>query len=347
MRTNNIKRNILLYTISMIMVIGLTGCFKGNISVDVSWSGSAVASVALGMTQQAQSLIGSQGENPFQDMQKTMADASGKIPTGVKVKQWREGDYDWMSATKKFSNLEQVNQMLENKTLFNHFSLTRNRGVFQDEFILDAEFAALGADMPENDLGLDPTTFINMSFSARLPGTIMETTGFADINDPNLLVWNAQGKQTVSIRARSLSVNWLNVFGIIAGLFMLGGFGIYAFGGFDSILYPPKKRIDYLPQDQPALQSSVQKTNYETNYIVELGIEDLLNQVNARALNSVGEIRRQPMEIALLWKDDQAQQRFIFIKDLGNHEIAINGKNFSATRDNAKTGIMNAIQKQK
>jgi hypothetical protein len=236
--------------------------------------------------------------------------------------------------------------------MFNRFSLTRNRGVLRDEFILDAEFDSLNSGIPADNSGIDPSAFINLSFSARLPGTIVETNGFADLEDPNLLMWNAQGYQNVPIRARSLSWNWLNLFLIMGGVFGLIILGVYAFGGFDSILHQRKRNPYYLPpgqhalpQNQPALQSPAQNAIHTTNYIVELGLEDLLNQVNARALNSSGEIRRQPMEIALLWKDAQGQQRYIHIKDLGNHEIEINGQNHPATRDNAKAGIMNVLQK--
>lgn len=360
MRAFNIKRNILFCMISTMMVIGLTGCFKGNISVDVGWSGVTKVTVALGMTQQAQSMIASQGENPFQDMKRTMADQAGNIPVGVEVKQWREGDYDWMSAANTFYSLDQVNAVMADKTLFNHFSLTRNRGIFLDEFVLDAELAALGADMPSNEFGIDPTTFINMGFSARLPGTIVESNGFTDMEDPNLLTWNAQGYQKVSIRARSLSPNPINISVMLVAILGLFIFGVYAFGGFD-YLFAPKKNPYYvqpgqralpqsqpvLPQQQPALPSPSQPALKTTNYIVDLGVEDLLNQVNTRMLNSKGEIRKQPTEIALLWKDEQGLQRFIYVKDFGNGGIGINGTNYPATVDNVKAGIMNVLQKQK
>jgi len=352
MRAFNIKRNILLWAISIVMVIGLTGCFKGNISVDVQWDGSAIVSVALGMTQEAQSLISSQGQNPFQDMQQTLTDKSGNIPKGTEVKKWREGDYDWMSATGKFNNLEQVNQLMADKTLFNHFSLTRKRGIFRDEFILNAELSALGSDMPSSDIGLDPTAFMSLSFTTRLPGNIVESNGFSDLNDPNLFTWNAQGRNTVPVNARSLSWNWINISVIMVVLFGLFIFGIYAFGGFDFLLNPPKRTPYNAPQsrsaplsNQSTLQSPLPSAIHKTNYIVELGIEDLLNQVNTRMLNSKGEIRKQPMEMALIWKDLQGVQKFIYIKDLGNHQITVNGMNFPATRDNAKAGIMQVLHK--
>jgi len=54
--------------------------------------------------------------------------------------------------------------------------------------------------------------------------------------------------------------------------------------------------------------------------------------VNIRALNSTGEIRRKQGEIALLWNDAQGMQRFIDIKDLGNHQISVNGQNLLANK---------------
>lgn len=351
MRTKNINRTIVFCLVAFISIFGLTGCFKGDISVDIKANGTGLVSVAFGMTQQAKALVANQGENPFQDMRQSMSDGSGNTPTDVNVTKWMDGDYEWQKAEKEFKSLDEINAVMANKSLFNKFSLTRKRGIFQDEFILDAEFDALNSDMPADDSGVDPSAFIEMSFTARMPGNIVETNGFSDINDANRLVWNMASNQTVSIFARSTSWNWLNIFGILVGVSAFVLFGIYAMGGFDWLLYPPKKKMNYLPQSQHALplqsQLSLQAPARATNYIVELGLKDLFNQVNTRMLNSAGEIRMQPMEIALLWKDAQGQQRFIYIKDLGNHEIAINGTNYPATRDNAKTGISSALQKQK
>lgn len=351
MRVKSINRTIVYCFIAFITTIGLTGCFKGDISVDIKANGTGLVSVAFGMTQQAKALVANQGENPFQDMRQSVSDGSGNTPTDVNVTKWMDGDYEWQKAEKEFKSLDEINAVMTNKALFNKFSLTRNRGIFQDEFILDAEFDALNSDMPADDSGVDPSAFIEMSFSVKMPGEIMETNGFSDLNDANRLVWNMASNQTVSIFARSTSWNWLNIFGILVGGMGFVLFGIYALGGFDSFLYPPTRKPNYLPQGQRAIQSQSQYVTQApvriTNYIVELGLEDLFNQVNTRALNSIGEIRRQPMEIALIWKDAQGQQRFIYIKDLGNHEIAINGTNYPATRDNAKAAISNILQKQK
>lgn len=358
MKKINIKPRALLPFFLIILSFGLSGCFKGNISVDVKANGSGIVSIAFGMTQQAKALISSQGTNPLQDIEQSMSDESGNVPTDVKVTRWTEGDYEWTKAEKEFKSLDEINKVILNRSLFNHFSLTRKRGIFQDEFILDAELDALNSDIPSDNSGIDPSAFIEMSFSARLPGKITETNGFVDTNDPNLVVWNVEGYQTVSVKARSVTWNWLNIFGILTGGFLFVLFGIYALGGFDSILYPRSQNKKPLPQRQQSLQHQnekplpqrqqlLQPQNERISYIVDLNIEDLLSQINTRALNSAGQFYRKSGEIALVWKDNSGKQRFIDVKELGNNQISINGQVCLATRESVKSELINALNKQK
>ena len=353
MRATNIKRTILSIAISLLMSFLLTGCFKGNISVDIKWDGSADVSVALGMTPQAMALISSsnQGTNPFQDMRTSLADSSGMIPSGVQVKQWNDGDYNWMSATKNFSDFNQVNQIMENKKIFNNFSLSRKSFLIVDEYELDAEMAPLASDVSSADTTIDPSTFITMTTSASFPGVILDSNGFQDSKDQNLYTWTAEGHQAVPITIKSLSVDWLGMFILILVVLGVTLLGIYAFGGFDFIFHPKKKVLNVVPQNQSNSQLSssmpLESRRQPPDCMVELGIEDLLNQVNSRAVNSMGEFRRRPGEMALIWKDAADQQRFIDIKDLGNRQISVNGKNYPATKDNAKAGIMEALKNQK
>jgi len=350
-------RTALLPFFLLILSFGLSGCFKGNISVDVKANGSGVVSIAFGMTQQAKALISSQDTNPLQDIEQSMSDESGSTPTDVKVTKWMEGDYEWTKAEKEFKNLDEINKVILNRSLFNHFSLTRNRGIFQDKFILDAELDALNSDIPSDDSGIDPSAFIETSFSTRLPGKITETNGFIDANDPNLVKWNIEGYQTVSVKATSVTWNWLNIFGILVGGFLFVLFGIYALGGFDSILYPRPQNKKPLPQNQQPLQPQNIKPlpqrqqlphsqNEKISYIVDLNIEDLLLQINTRALNSAGQFYKKAGEIALVWKDSNGKQRFIDVKDLGNNQVFINGQVCSATKESVKTELINALKKQ-
>jgi hypothetical protein len=351
-------KTISLFLVLIAIALSLSGCFKGNITVDVKPNGSGVVSMAFGMTQQAKALVLSQGTNPLQDIEQSMSDGSGSTPTNVKVTKWMEGDYEWTKAEKEFKNLDEINKIIVNCSLFNNFSLTRKRGIFQDKFILDAKLDSLNSDIPSDDSGIDPSAFIEMSFSARLPGKITETNGFIDASDPNLIKWNVEGYQTISVKAISVTWNWFNIFGILVGGFLFILFGIYALGGFYSILYPKSQTKKPLPQRQQSLQPQkkeplpqhqypLQPQNEITSYIVCLNIEDLLLQINTHALNSAGQLYKKSGEIALVWKDNNGKQRFIDVKDLGNNQISINGRVCSATKENVKTELINALKRQK
>jgi len=358
MKKIKLKQIVLLPIFLIMLSFGLSGCFKGNILVEVKPNGSGVLNISFGMTQQAKALLSSQGTNPLQDIEQSMSDGSGSTPTDVNVTKWKDGDYEWAKAEKEFDNLDDINNVLLNGSLFNYFSLIRKPGIFQDEFILDAELAALNTDTPSDNSGIDPSAFIEMSFSARLPGKLTEANGFVDINDPNLVVWNMEGYQTVSVKTRSVTWNWLNVFGILTGGFLFVLLGIYALGGFDSILKPRSQNKKHLSQLQqsfqpqngiplPIYQQPLQPQNERTRYIVALNIEDLLLQINTRVLNSGGQIYKKSGEISLAWKDKDGKQRFIVVKELGNNQISINDQVCLAIRESVKSEMINALRRQK
>lgn len=347
MHTTNIKRFMILCVVSFILSFALTGCFKGNVSVDIKSNGSGIVSFSFGMTQQAKALVSSQDSNFTQGIEQVMSIGDESTPTDVNVTRWVDGDYEWAKVEKEFGSLDEINKVqILNEGLFNHFSLTRKRGILQDEFILDAELDALNSDIPSDNSGVDPSAFIVMSFSASLPGKIVESNGLVDVNNPNRIVWNAEGNQPVSVKARSVTWNWLNIFGIIAVGFLfvlLVLLGIYMLGGFNNILISTTQNKKDSPQHQQPLQSQ----NENTNYIVDFNIENLLSQINTRALNSAGQFYKKPRQIALVWTDINGKQRFIDVKELEKNQIAINGQVYSATKENVKLGLISALQKQK
>jgi hypothetical protein len=352
-------KQIDLFPIFLIMLsFGLSGCFKGNISVDVKPNGSGIVNISFGMTQQAKAFLSSEGINPLQDIEQSMSDGSGGDLIDADVTKWIDGDYEWAKVEKKFKNFDDINNFILNRSLFNHFSLTRKPGIFQNEFILDAELAALDTDIPSDNSGIDPYAFIEMSFSARLPGKLTEANGFVDKNDPNLVVWNVEGYQTVSVKTRSVTWNWLNIFGILIGGLLFVLLGIYALGGFDSILNARSQNKKPLLQPQQSLQPQNEKAlsshqqilqpqNERTSYIVDFNIEDLLMQINTRVLNSVGQFNKKSGEIALTWNGNDGKQRFIVVKDLENNQISINGQVCLATRESVKSELINALNIQK
>src|SRR6266487_4317563 len=137
---SKIKRTLILCIVGIVATVGLTGCFKGEVSVDIKPNGSGIISVAIGMTQQAKALAASQGTDPILDINKSLANGANTAKD-VKVTTWIDGDYEWAKAEKEFANLDEINQALNGKKLFNNFLLSRNHSLLRDEFTLEAEFA--------------------------------------------------------------------------------------------------------------------------------------------------------------------------------------------------------------
>jgi hypothetical protein len=225
-----IKQNILLGVFAFLVAIGLTGCFKGEISVDVKENGSGLIGIALGMTQQAQALLSSQGTNPLEQIQKSLSEQVG-LPGDVTVSSWVEDEYEWVKVEKGVKSVDEINMVFADNEIFKSFSLTRTGGLFQNEFILVAELNPLSNAAPSGEsVQIDPAAFIQMRFSLRLPGKIEETNGFVDINDSNRMVWTMQGSQPVPIKARLVTWNWLNIIIIAGGGVLIVFSGISAVG---------------------------------------------------------------------------------------------------------------------
>ena len=189
---------------------------------------------------------------------------------------------------------------------------------------------------------IDPAAFIQMRFALRLPGKIIETNGISDSSDPNRMVWTMMGKQSVHMSARSVTWNWINIaiLGGIGGIFFLS-----ATVGVGYVIYRSSKKNN-IPAKLPGEIHTNQGINQPVSKLLELDIEDLLDQVNTRALGHLGKIQKSSREIVLAWVDSQGQHREIGVKDLGEDQIAINGKKFSATKTNAKAGILNVLKEQ-
>lgn len=339
------RQKILFHAISILMILGLTGCFKGEISVDVRDSGNGMVGIAFGMTQEAKALLsmqtndsGAKSQNPLEEIQEALKDNVG-LPGDVKISSWIDGDYEWFKAEKGFNNLDEVNRLLADNEMFNFFSLTRKAGLFQNEFILEGELSSLSDDTEANEgMQIDPSLFIQMQFALRLPGEITETNGLVDINDPNKMVWKAQGNQTIPMKARSVSWNWVNIviIGGLAAILIVAGIGVVGF-----VMYRSSWRVPPLSKTLNTKGGNAQVSPV----LIQLGIEDLLNQVNERALNRTGQIHKEMLELTLVWEDALGQQKFISVNDKGRNQIAINGQVFAATRENAKSGILSALKK--
>lgn len=337
MLANNIKRTFSLLIVGIITAIGLSGCFKGEVSVDIKPNGSGIISASIGMTQQARSLVASQGSDPFQDIKKSLADETGATQN-VKFTTWIDGDYEWAKAEKEFTHLDEISKILSDNKFFNNFSIIRKRGLIQDQFTLEAESAPLNSNTSGNDSGVDPSAFIQMSLSARLPGKIIETNGIRDINDPNRIVWNIASKQSVSIKARSTVWNWFNILVITGFLLLIGGVAV---SGVTYFVYAQSQKSKNFNTGRPIVNVPIPLVDF-----ANLGMEKFLLQINDKVLNSAGQIQTTPGGIALVWKDALNQKRLIDIKILEGHQISINDQIYSATKKDTQEGIIAAFRNQ-
>jgi hypothetical protein len=236
------------------VVLGTSGCFKANISADVKANGSGILGIAFGMNQQAKTLLSSQGGDPFQNLQDQMAKEGGQSLKDFQVTRWQDGDYDWMKAEREFSNLEELNTLMGKNEMFSRFSLVRNKGFLQDEFILDAELNKLNDSTASNPaaFNIDLSTLLDIKFSTRLPGKIVETNGYADAADPNRLSWNAQGNQAVPIQARAVAWNWL----VILILLLLIGLSLLVIAGLAFLVYKGSRKKQPDQDGQASLPTS-------------------------------------------------------------------------------------------
>jgi hypothetical protein len=332
-----IRTNIVLSLIDLVLLLGLSGCFKAEVSIDVKPNGSGIMSFAIGMTQQAKAFVASDDTDPAKAVKQTLA-TGDSAPEDVKVMSWIDGDYEWTKAEKEFANLDEINNALHGNKLFNNFSLTRNHRLLRDEYILEAELVRIDSNSSGNNFNVDPAAFIQMSFSARLPGKIMETNGLQDVNDPNRMVWNVASKKAVAIHARSVTWNWVSI-SAIAGLILL--FGVVAVGSIGYLVYAGSHKSETVNVKQPGSSLEIPTADFEG-----LGIEKLLLEINDTVLKSAGQIQKTTGKITLVWKNRLNQQRIIEIKALDGDQISINDQVIPATKERAKTAIIDALRKQ-
>jgi hypothetical protein len=239
----------------LMVVVGTSGCFKADISVTLKANGSGILGVAVGVTQQAKALLSSQGgDDPLKSLQDQLSQQGGQKAEDVAVTKWVDGDYEWMKAERPFRNLDEINALMGQNQMFNRFSLTRNRGFLQDEYVLDAELNKINDKMPGGgegiNLDIDPAAFIGIKFTAVLPGKIVESNGFADAENPHQLSWTAQGNQVVPIQAKAVVWNWLVILVLLLGIGLILALGIAALVLF---VFKDARKKQSSPEDQARL----------------------------------------------------------------------------------------------
>lgn len=363
MKLKNI-RQFILTTIILSGLFALTACFKSEISVDVNENGSGLISFAYGVTQQVKTLLAAQSTNPLAEIDKGFG-ASGTEAGNLTVTSWVDGDYEWSKAQKEFASLDEINAVLGANKLFKSFAITRARGLLQDEFDLQAELAPISESAGSSLV--DPSGFVQIRFSIKLPGEIKATNGAMDGNNPNHILWTVQSNSPTSLSLHTVSWNWLNIgLGAGFGLLLVLIFGVaLVFSLSGSKARParqPLKKSKPLVQKpvavvavpaaaaplevlNPAPLESAAPPVYDP--FLDLGVETLLSQVNDKVLKGAGKFHRSPDEVVLFWMDETGQYKFIGVKYLGLAQFSVNGQLLPATRDDLKAGILKVLREPK
>lgn len=369
--------------LSLVLVSTLTGCLKVRLAVDVKSDGSGIVGFALGMTQQAKALVASQGEDPTQILTQDLSKSPNE-PQDVKISRWTEGEYEWLQGEVAFKELNDLNERLSRVEYFETFSISRQPGIFRDRFILDARLKPLLENTPDSDssdlFNIDPSAFIEVQMTVRLPGDVIETNGVFDGNDSSKMLWTVGSKQAITMHAVSETWNWLNI-GIIGG----GAFvAILAIGGMIFIVATskPKRKKEISPsrvqQDKSRLPSASSPPGNRTaivsdslttqarsetitpvqieaqdfqppnipNLLVTIGARSLLQDVNHFLLKDIGTISESPDELRLEWllMPDAGEIQSIHIRLINQNQATINGQVFPATHEGMKTGISASIR---
>ena len=212
------KQYISLWALILFSFIGLTGCIKVDVSTEIKSNGSGIVGISFGLNSEAKTFISSQGGVPDNAME-TLLNTENISKEGFKVTTWVDGDYEWTKAEKEVLSVDDINSTFSGNNLFTRYDLVHKRGFLKDEFILDAELAPLAIDESISEIDIPITSFIQLTYSLKLPGKIEETNGVPDVNNANLLVWTAQ-EEAVSMQARSTSWNWLKLLLLGGGIFL-------------------------------------------------------------------------------------------------------------------------------
>ena len=346
-------RKIGLILLSIVFLLALSGCVKGEIKLEVNDDGSGIYTITMGMTQQAMALARSQDEDPIE---KATQEA---IEKGIAqdVKRWADGEYEWVERKINFRSPDDLNQIVSELKNFHHFSLKRQQGWFKDQFILDAQLKGTDEEIENQEMPINPAAFIKLQMSAKLPGEIIETNGATDINT-GAIVWTIDFSRSTNIHAVSEVWNWFNISLIGVGI---GGLGLLVIAVLGGVVYVGVKQGKLtLPgtlsknKAKPAKASTALKRLAEKSSTIDFSTSPppellrtinarlYLEQVNQQICKKQGQITETFTQIELKWpgfKSESSHDK-ITIKAISQNAISINGKRWPATEEDVKKGLI-------
>lgn len=191
----------------------LSSCVKMRMTIRVAPDGSGTFGAAVGMTQEVQALLGAGGQDPASVITQAFYEKLVEQATDLEVRQWSEGEFEWVEVADRFDNLDELNQTLNGSELFERFSVTRERGLLKNRFVLAARmtpsFDVQG--LPQEFLGfVDPSAVAEVGLAVHLPGKIVETNGVLN-SETGAVEWSLAGGEPLEVRAVSEAWNWVSI----------------------------------------------------------------------------------------------------------------------------------------
>jgi len=342
MNPKKLGKPICLLVASMLSLV-LSGCIKARMAIIVEPDGSGTLGMAVGMTQQAMSLAGADGESLMQRLSREMS-SQEQSSEDVTVRRWTEGEYEWTEATSSFADLDDLNSRLGDTELFERFSVTRKRGLFKDQFVLDAQLAPLLEDEERPEyLIIDPSGMFEFQVSICLPGDVTQTNGvFA--SDLSTVLWTVSNYEPLEMHAVSKMWNWFNV--MILSAIALGGPLVAVGAGL--VFYratrknasrPPALATPAWPPASPSLAVS-------PDILSQINVRGFLEQVNKHTLGNMAVIAEAPNEIWMTWPvvPGSSRKQELRIRVLDRQTLMVNGMRVPATQDGVKQGLVAALR---
>jgi len=361
--TNKLKTAI--RTMLVILPLTLSGCITANTSITVQSDGTGEITTSLGFPIELVAEMTLQGINPVKDLKQVLFKGLGH---GTVFDQTDDSTHKWLIMTRNFNTVGELSDLLQKQDFVESFSLQRNRGFLQDQFVLDAQLTPENFSSPldfdtQGETG-DPLPAVGLpldfQISIQLPGKIIETNGFHDTSTKTI-AWSTDSTDAFEMHAISESWNTLSL-AVTAGLAILGIALVVAM----VMLILRSRRKSMPPVDdvnvKQRLVESVQPVEEDeelrssepekeavfppSKILAMIGARELLDQVNHHVLNNRGEIMVAKGAIRLVWIDQEntVVTRGIMITVQDTETIMINGVPFPATREAAREGLTSCLK---
>jgi len=351
-------RSTLVLVAALALALALSGCVKLRLTIDVKASGSGTLVVALGIDQQALTDLGADAD---QFAEEVRAQAEAESGEDFTVRQWTDGEYQWVEVEEEFGSLAELSSGLLEEGLFESLSLSKHEdGFLTSRFVLDGWIAPLS--LPEGmsaEVPLD-VEVLEYVVAVRLPGTVVETNGSED--GSGALVWLADDLESVHLHAVSRSLDWAGV-GLLGAVVLVGG-GFILIG----VKSASRSRADAtapsaasaLPAVPAVASQPVGKAGGAAaasvsagpglgaaNALVTSRARELVDEVNWHVLQGAATVSQTADEVAMVWAagPDGTETRAVRVRVVDGETVSVNGLDVPSTPEGVKRGVVGALRR--